>query len=77
MTPSTRRGRGSTPRPSHLQLLDASTEHRTPPVPLLRRTQSDVEAARKARNVLRMIMAGYISPDEGLPWIDLELGVGS
>ena len=72
----TRRGRGLTPRPSHLQLI-TSTQDRSPDIPSARRTQSDEEAARKAANVLKMLAAGYVSADEALPWVALELGVGS
>ncbi len=77
MDARTRGGRGSTPRPPHLQLIRTSRSEGTPEVPPVRHTQCDAEAALKAGNVIRMILAGYISPAEAMPWIGLELGVRS
>ena len=70
----TRRGRGSTSRPPHLQLIRTSRPEGTPEVPPLRHRQSDEEAALKAANVEKMVTAGYVTLDEALPWLDLEVG---
>jgi hypothetical protein len=71
----TREGRGHDPRPSHLRLIhdDMAEGIRTAPL-RQRRTQLDSERITKSWNVIRMIDHGYITPDEALPWLRLELG---